>query len=193
MRLIARTIAGVAPNPLKPWDQRIVLGCWAAKFIPLCANYLPTFAITHIGFSLAYARQFLSVPNVSFNVLQQSLLLPYFGARFLRDAKAKGRPVYDWTVNEEAMMRWSISKGLDGVITDDPKTFLEVCDDWEQGTREIKFPWKSLTMIAWINFMVVIFGSIFWWKHGRMDRQQMKKKKVAQAMSFSGRQDRGKR
>ncbi|KAK0516126.1 hypothetical protein JMJ35_002160 [Cladonia borealis] len=193
MRLIAKTIASVAPNPLKPWNQRIVLGCWAAKFIPLCAKYLPTFAITHIGFSLAYARQFLSVPNVSFNVLQQSLLAPYFGARFLRDAKAKGRPVFDWTVNEVPMMRWSISKGLDGVITDDPKKFLEVCDDWEQGKREIKFPWKSMTMIAWINFMVMIFGSIFWWKHGRMDRQQMKKKKLRQAMSFSGRQDRGKR
>ena len=193
MRLIAETIATVAPNSLKPWNQRIVLGCWAAKFIPLCAKYLPTFAITYIGFSLAYARQFLSVPNVSFNILQQTLLSPYFGPRFLRDAKAKGRPVYDWTVNEVAMMRWSISKGLDGVITDDPKKFLEVCDDWERGKREITIPWKSLTMIAWINFMVVVFGSIFWWKHGRMDRQQMKKKKVGQAISFSGRQDRGKR
>ena len=80
------------------------------------------------------------------------------------------------------------------MITDDPKKFLEVCDDWERGKREINIPWKSLTMIAWINFMVVVFGSIFWWKHGRMDRQQMKmkEKKVRQATSFSGRQDRGK-
>ena len=184
MRLIAEVIASVAPSPLKAWNQRVVLGCWAAKFVPLCAKYLPSFAITHIGFSLAYARQFLSVPNVSFNMLQATLVSPYFGPRFLKDAKAKGRPVYAWTVNEVSAMRWSISKGLDGVITDDPKKFLEVCDDWERGKREISFPLKSWVMIMWVNIMVMVFGSIFWWKHGRMDRQQLKRKGEGQARSF---------
>ncbi|KAL2058728.1 hypothetical protein ABVK25_000019 [Lepraria finkii] len=41
MRLIAHTISSVPPSPYKPWNQRIVLGCWAAKFIPLCSKHLP--------------------------------------------------------------------------------------------------------------------------------------------------------
>ncbi|KAL9136865.1 MAG: hypothetical protein Q9175_001938 [Cornicularia normoerica] len=167
MRLIAETIRSVPPNTLKPWNQRLVLGCWAVKFLPLCAKYLPTFPITHIGFSMLYARRFLSVPNVSFNMLQKPLMLPFFGARFIRDVKAKGRPLYVWTVNEPAMMRWSIDKEVDGVITDDPKHFLEVCDEWEQGKREISISWGQWMTITWINFMVLVFGTIFWWKYSR--------------------------
>ena len=165
MRLIADTIQSVAPNPLKPWNQRIVLGCWAVKFVPLCADHLPTFPITYIGFSIPYARKFLSVPNVSFNMLQKALMLPYFGARFIRDVKAKGRPLYVWTVNEPEMMRWCIKRELDGVITDDPKRFLEVCDEWERGKRDVDTSWGQWMMIAWTNFMVLIFGTIFWWKY----------------------------
>lgn len=165
MRLIAETVQSVPPHPLKPWNQRLVLGCWAVKFLPLCAEHLPTFPITHIGFSIPYARKFLSVPNVSFNMLQKTLMLPFFGARFIRDVKAKGRPLYVWTVNEEDMMRWSINKEVDGVITDDPKRFLEVCDEWEQGKRKINISWGQWMMAAWINFMVLVFGTIFWWKY----------------------------
>ena len=171
MRLIAETIHSVPPNPLKSWNQRLVLGCWALKFLPLCAKYLPTFPITHIGFSIPYARHFLTVPNVSFNMLQRSLMLPLFGARFMREAKAKGRPLYVWTVNEEDMMRWSIEHDLDGVITDDPKRFLEVCDEWEQGKREINISWGQWMIIAWTNLMVLVFGTIFWWKYSSTDKQ----------------------
>ncbi|KAL9132149.1 MAG: hypothetical protein Q9217_000083 [Psora testacea] len=167
MRTISETIASIAPSPTKPWNKRIVLGCWAAKYLPLCAQYLPTFPITHIGFSISYARQFLSAPNVSFNMLQRSLIVPIFGARFLRDAKAKGRPVYDWSVNEESMMNWSIKQGLDGVITDDPKRFLEVCEEWESGKRDVEISLKQWMSILWVYLMVLIFGIIFWWKYGR--------------------------
>ena len=84
----------------------------------------------------------------------------------MREVKAKGRPLYVWTVNERDMMRWSIDKELDGVITDDPKRFLEVCDEWEQGKREINISWGQWIMIAWINLLVLLFGTIFWWKYG---------------------------
>ncbi|KAM0796516.1 PLC-like phosphodiesterase [Usnea florida] len=178
MRLIAETIQSVAPNPLKPWNQRLVLGCWAVKFLPLCAEYLPTFPITHIGFSIPYARQFLSVPNVSFNMLQKTLLLPVFGARFIRDVKAKGRPIYVWTVNEPDMMRWCINKQVDGVLTDDPERFLEVCDEWEHGKREVNISWREWMMIAWINLMVLIFGTIFWWKYRGTGQGKLSRKRV---------------
>lgn len=178
MRRIAETIQSVLPNPLKPWSQRLVLGCWAVKYLPLCAEYLPTFPITHIGFSIPYARKFLPVPNVSFNMLQKTLVLPYFGTSFIREVKAKGRPLYVWTVNEQDMMKWSIKEELDGVITDDPKRFLEVCDEWEQGKREIHISWGQWMMIAWINLMVLVFGTIFWWKYSGTGKETPTRKRT---------------
>ena len=174
MKLIASTISEVAPNS-RTWNQRLVLGCWALKYLPLCARYLPAFPISHIGFSIPYARQFLTVPNVSFNMLQYSLIMPYFGARFLRDAKSKGIPIFDWTVNQDNIMKWSISKKLDGVLTDDPKRFLEMCDEWERGQRDIRFTAKDWVTIIWINFLIVVFGSIFWWRYGSMQKRMDEK------------------
>jgi phosphatidylglycerol phospholipase C len=79
-----------------------------------------------------YARQFLKIPNVSFNMFQKVLVGP-LGAKLLRDARADDRAVFVWTVNEEEWMEWSIRKAVDGVITDDPALFLDVCKRYEDG------------------------------------------------------------
>ncbi|KAJ9156681.1 PLC-like phosphodiesterase [Pleurostoma richardsiae] len=132
--LIAKIAEAIASVPaLRPWNQRIILGCWTASYVKTCLQHLPGFPLTHIGWSLCYARQFLRVPNVSFNMLQKILVGPR-GARFLADARAAGRPVYAWTVDEPEWMEWSIRTGVDGVVTDDPKLFLEVCDRWKGGS-----------------------------------------------------------
>ncbi len=65
-------------------------------------------------------------------------------------------------------MKWSISRGADGVITDDPKRFLEVCDAWEHGDRQIRIGWRLWLEIVWFNIMVLLFGGILWWKYGGM-------------------------
>lgn len=83
-----------------------------------------------------------------------------WGGQFLRDAKAAGRPVFGWTVNEDNMMRWSIKHELDGVITDDPKRFLEVCDEWEHGKRTIDLGCLHFLLIIWLHISVTIFGMI---------------------------------
>ena len=172
MRLIAQAMRTVSLDPSKPWNERVVLGLWAAKFLPFCAKHLPTFPTAYIGFSIPYSRHFLSVPNVSFNILQMSLLSPFSGQRFIKDARAKGRSIFVWTVNEESMMRWSIKNEMDAVITDDPKKFLNVCRDWEQGKREIRTPRAQWISIIWINFMILVFGTIFYLKHGGIDKRK---------------------
>lgn len=101
-------------------------------------------------------------------------MAPYFGRRFIRDAKDEGRPVFAWTVNDEDMMRWCINNGLDGVITDDPKKFLEVCEEWERGKRDVQISWRQWMIILWINVMVIVFGAIFWWKYGGAKKQKTK-------------------
>ncbi|KAL8729697.1 MAG: hypothetical protein Q9181_004902 [Wetmoreana brouardii] len=146
-----------------------------AKFFPLAAQYLPSYSITNISFSPSYSRQFLSLPNVSFNILQKSLFGPG-GSRFVRDVKAARRPLFHWTVNEDDFMRSSIRHRADGVITDNPKRFLEVCDEWEHGKREIHFHRGQWFSIVWFNFMIILFGCIFWWRFGSLPGGKVKRK-----------------
>ncbi|MCJ1398557.1 hypothetical protein MMC11_001757 [Xylographa trunciseda] len=161
MQHIGETIRSVPAHLRNPWNKRVVLGCWALKYLPLCAHHLPDFPITHIGFSTAYARRFLSIPNISFNLLQKTLFL---STRFISDARRLNRPLVLWTVNNDEMMRWSINKGVDGVITDDPKRFIEVSDSWLGGRRRVVLQWKMWVELVWIQLMVIAFGGIFHWK-----------------------------
>jgi len=171
MRLIAETIDQVPPSPGRPWHERLVLGIWATKYVALCNKYSPGFPISHIGFSTTYAEQFFAVPNVSFNILQSTLMGP-FGSAFIRKAKRLNRPVFAWTVNEEKKMQWVIHKGLDGNIGDDPKKFLEACEKW-QGQRP-KFQFKELFAIFRLQCFVLFFTMYVRWKFGmfgKVDRR----------------------
>lgn len=58
-------------------------------------------------------------------------------------------------------MRWDIRQGLDGVITDDPKLFLEVRNSWHEGMSDgtgIK-TWLDLIRI---NFFAILHAILFW-------------------------------
>ncbi|KAH0833512.1 hypothetical protein AYO21_05189 [Fonsecaea monophora] len=160
MRLIAQTLASVDPGQ-RAWKERVVLGIWAAKFLPLCMKYCPGHPISHIGFSTMYARQFLKVPNVSFNMLQKSLFGP-LGARFMSDVHKANRPLYAWTVNDPNLMKWCIQHKIQGVITDDPKTFKKICDEWdEQREPEAKITWVQCLYTLWVWIMIAIFSRRF--------------------------------
>lgn len=127
----AEAIAAIKPT--KPWKERIVLGAWDACYIELCKEYLPGFHIAFIGWSVLAASKFLKQPDINFNMLQPVLVGPC-GSRFMAKAKKANRHLYVWTVNEEEWMEWSIRKEVDGVITDDPKLFLDVCERWRRET-----------------------------------------------------------
>ena len=159
MRLISETIRSVPPSPSKPWQSRIVLGCWAAKYLPLCSHYLPGFSVSHIGFSVLVASYFFTVPNVSFN-MNQAVLMPPWGKAFVRKAQRDGRPVYAWTVNDARRMRWDIQQGLDGVVTDDPELFLEVRRGWRDGMKhELRI--QDWLDVMRVNFFALIYSVLF--------------------------------
>jgi glycerophosphoryl diester phosphodiesterase len=184
MRLIAATIASVPSQPQRPWNKRIVLGIWAAKYLSLCEDYLPGFPVSHIGFSTLYARRFLNVPNISFNMLHQVLHGPIGGA-FMRKAKGLNREIFAWTVNDEKRMRWCIRKELDGVVTDDPKKFLEVCRDYEQlplDEKEVKvkerYDVRDWTSIVKIQVLVAVFVLLFRYRFGgRVEAKYVSRKR----------------
>ncbi|KAI9694841.1 MAG: gamma-tubulin [Bathelium mastoideum] len=131
MRLLAQTIEQVEPVEGRPWNKRIMLGCWTLEYIPLCGSYLPDFPITHIGVSIPNARKFLAFPNCGFNMLLPMLIGPA-GAKFMRQLRVLQRPLTTWTVNSKPLMAWAIRHDVDGVITDDPKTYLELCERWDE-------------------------------------------------------------
>ncbi|KAI6369301.1 hypothetical protein MCOR25_004482 [Pyricularia grisea] len=137
--LIRRTAETFASVPsVRPWKDRIIMGCWDANYMRRCSRHLPGFSVAYIGWSLPYAWQLLKHSDVSFNLLQKVLVGP-FGKQFLRAAEARGRQVFVWTVNDVEWMEWSIKKGgIDGLITDDPELYVEVCrrqDDDRGGER----------------------------------------------------------
>lgn len=71
-------------------------------------------------------------------------------------------------------MKWSIRKGVDGVITDDPKKYLEVRDSYEG--EKIHQPLKTWAAILWINIVAWIFSLLFRYKFGfTIDIKKLKK------------------
>lgn len=84
---------------------------------------------------MSYARQFLQVPRISFNI-NQCILMGPLGRGFLQEAFAAQRKVYLWTVNEPNLMRWGIRHGVDGIITDDPALYRQVCEEWEKEQKD---------------------------------------------------------
>ncbi|KAJ0351489.1 hypothetical protein COL154_012908 [Colletotrichum chrysophilum] len=99
-------------------------------YINHCTTYVPTYPVALISWSPIFARKFLPQEFLSFNMFQKSLVGP-MGKAFMRVLKAHDRRLFVWTVNEEEWMEWSIAQGVDGVITDEPEAFLEVCRRWE--------------------------------------------------------------
>ncbi|KAJ5769761.1 uncharacterized protein N7511_001812 [Penicillium nucicola] len=132
MQRIAQTIETVPIPRIGPdWHRRVVLGCWSSRYLPARTKYLPRYAVSLVCVDVGYARQFLQVPRLSFNINQMALMGP-LGRGFLEEAQAARRRVYVWTVNAPNLMRWCIRHKIDGVISDEPGRFRQVCAEWEK-------------------------------------------------------------
>lgn len=83
------------------------------------------------------------------------------GKKFLRDAKEAQKPVLAWTVNERKKMEWCIRRGLDGVVTDDPKRFLEVCKGYDAESREEGLGWRVWLDVIRLWLLAAIFGVLY--------------------------------
>ncbi|KAH8671117.1 PLC-like phosphodiesterase [Xylariales sp. PMI_506] len=158
--LLTRLAEAIASVPTsRPWQERIILGCWTAPYVKLCLEILPGFPLAYIGATLTYAYAFMSIPNMNFNLLQYSLA-GRCGNSFLRTAREMGRVVFAWTVNEKDWMEWCIEKELDGVITDDPKLFLEICDRWREAPSSSKERWSNTPLVRKVRHAAVMSAYI---------------------------------
>lgn len=94
----------------------------------------------------------------------QRIMVGPFGNAFLRDVKKAKRSIFLWTVNDEEWMKWSILKEVDGVITDDPKKYLEICESY-QGEK-VHVPMKLWGGLIWVNVLVSMFSVLFRYRYG---------------------------
>lgn len=165
MRLIASTLSSNPPQTSAPWNERIILGLWAAKYLSPAQQYLPGFPMMHIAFSATYARQFFDVANVGFNMMFYALLMPG-GRRFLRDAQhVYKRKVLSWTINSEDHMKWCIRRGLDGVVTDEVEKYLDVAERFDEDQEkepylpvELKVLWAAFKSFVWVKILLVFYS-----------------------------------
>lgn len=135
MRLLGATMDRVQQPPGRSWRERIVLGLWAAKYLPFAGRYLPGFPVMHIGVKTSYARHFHSVSNVGFNMLLPMLIAPG-GSEFVRQSReVQHRQVLAWTVNERDRMEWCVRRQLDGIVTDDPAIFTRMREEYDPQER----------------------------------------------------------
>ncbi|RYP67154.1 hypothetical protein DL771_007382 [Monosporascus sp. 5C6A] len=180
----------------RPWRDRVLVCCWNAAFAREGARHLPGFRLAHVGFSTTYARALLRHGLVSAaSMLRFSLASPLLGARFARDMRRAGVPLFVWTVNDAAWMRWAVRGRLDGVITDDPKLFLEVCrgmavtggeggDDPDGNgggdgvEREARGPLRKLArsakfcaQVLLVEFLHFIWLIYLFWQHGGVEKE----------------------
>jgi len=175
--LVATAAAIASVKPSRPWKDRIVLGAWTGNYIDLCRTHLPGFSIAFINWSLVEASRLLRESDVGFNMLQPSLVGPC-GSRFIRETRKAGRNLFVWTVNKERWMYWSIRKGVDGVITDDPKRFLEVCEEWKAGGGQRSTTPGQFLREVFAQLMMIVFAPLLGVMVRRASRKRMVPVKV---------------
>lgn len=160
MASIAQAIASVNGSA-DYWHGRIQLGCWNIRFVPLCRKYLPGFPITFIGYSLSLATEFLDVPEANFNLLFPSVVGP-FGNNFIRKAQSRGREVYVWTLNDTRLMRWALSLGVDGIVTDETKKLLDIEYNTSQEIRGLMaWLFTAFCCVWWPALILPLYSAIF--------------------------------
>ena len=110
----------------------------------------------------------------------QKMMVGPGGSKFMKDVKKAGRALFLWTVNDDNSMKWSISKQVDGVITDDPKRYLELCRDYHGETVSVSL--KGWSTFVIIKFMVPFFQLLVKYKYGT----RMSKGRVVQDALIGG-------
>lgn len=104
---------------------RILLGLWHPSFIPHAKEHLPYLRRSWIGLSTTVARTYfwdhVEVISISF-----AMLTTADGARFREECKAAGKKIMVWTVNDPEQMVEAARWGVDVILTDVTKVWLDL-------------------------------------------------------------------
>lgn len=111
------------------WEKtlapRILLGLWHPKFIEPAKRLLPQLRRGHIGFSPRIARKYFWDSCESFS-MDFSSLATTEGKEFREACKAAEKKLLVWTVNRPEEMIEAAQWGVDVILTDVTKTWLQL-------------------------------------------------------------------
>jgi phosphatidylglycerol phospholipase C len=113
------------PNWETALAPRLVIGLWHPRFIPSAKTHLRYCSFSYIGHNPYTARQYFWNDVDTFSV-SFSALTTTNGQRFVKECKAAGKQLMVWTVNEPEQMMEAVRWGVDGILTDVTKTWLDL-------------------------------------------------------------------
>ncbi|KAF2994114.1 hypothetical protein E8E14_000665 [Neopestalotiopsis sp. 37M] len=156
-----------------PWNQRIILGVWTVEWLAACLRTLPQFPMSLIAWSPSLVSALLPVPHLNFTMFNYSFATAR-GSRLRREARKRGQLVFSWTDNADEWMALSIRNEVDGVVTDDPKRFLELCD--QKARQKVQGTVTAKETMLWVigNFLVLATEVVSWFMKGSPHSQVKK-------------------
>jgi len=104
---------------------RILLGLWHPRFVATAKTRLPYLRRSYIGNSVSIARKYFW-DNVDAFSIAFPTLATMDGQRFRAECKAAGKQVMVWTVNDPAQMMEAVRWGVDAILTDVTKTWIDL-------------------------------------------------------------------
>ncbi|PFH50156.1 hypothetical protein AMATHDRAFT_177594 [Amanita thiersii Skay4041] len=104
---------------------RILLGLWHPCFLLHAKNRLPYCRRSYIGNSPDIARRYFWKECDAFS-MSFAALTSTDGQRFRDECKASGKNLMVWTVNQPHHMMEAVRWGVNAIITDVTKTWLEL-------------------------------------------------------------------
>ncbi|KAJ3503150.1 hypothetical protein NLJ89_g8560 [Agrocybe chaxingu] len=113
------------PNWETVLAPRILLGLWHPRFLKYAKARLPYCRRSYIGVSTHTARKYFWKDCDAFSVAFAALTTTD-GQRFRQECKVAGKKLLVWTVNEPAHMMEAVRWGVDAIITDYTKTWLDL-------------------------------------------------------------------
>jgi len=104
---------------------RIILGLWHPSFLAPAQSILPLCPRMHIGVSIDTARRYFWDSCVGFSIAFMGMV-GWEGERFRKDCREQGKKVMVWTVNKPEQMMEAVRWGVDAILTDVTKTWLDM-------------------------------------------------------------------
>ncbi|KAG2207502.1 hypothetical protein INT47_004250 [Mucor saturninus] len=107
----------------KLFDQ-LVIGIWNVDFLTRAKTLFPQFKLCFIGLSLSAARHHF-LDQVDCLSLPFAALAGGDGQELIKDAHARNKRVFTWTINDPLQMKTCVLWQVDGVIGDNVLVLLE--------------------------------------------------------------------
>ncbi|KAF8272083.1 PLC-like phosphodiesterase [Lactarius quietus] len=122
--LIDKTITSY-PDWQDKLAPRIILGLWHPRFLSAAKAYLPYCQRSHIGSGPDIARKYFWDDCDAFSMWFPGLATAD-GEKFRLECKKAGKKLMVWTVNDPYHMMEAVRWGVDAILTDVTKTWLDL-------------------------------------------------------------------